>query len=262
MSSNSLFTVSTAQGDSYHLCADATKVDNYRSILPKDKARFLLADPPYCLLTRRNKKTGQKRDAKKSKINHSAVTRFENIKEYRIFTRKWLSAAVEFLTDDANICIWTNFLGKAPIKEELAKLGEFHFLGEFKWCKLTKEVNSGNEITGRFYEVGLIFSRQSPPNVKSSDLPTVWSVVTTYDQEKEGNLWGNHPNHKSFSVLEPLIRQYSQVGDRILDPFSGSGSTPAAALRLERTVSALELRIEWARVSQQRMQAIVKNSKL
>lgn len=248
-----LFTANSDTGENRHICGDSTKIESYQAVMQNELATFMMADPPYCLLTRRNKKTGQKRDPKKAKINHEAITRFENVKAYRAFTRQWLSQAVKFLTEDATLCIWTNFLGKEPIMKELQKLGDYQLLGEFKWCKLTKEANSGNELVGRFYEVGLIFSKQALPSLEPADPPRIWSVVSHYDEEKEGDKYENHPNHKSFSVLEPMIRSYSRPGERILDPFSGSGSTPAAAIKLGRTISGIELRQLWAQVSQKRI---------
>jgi site-specific DNA-methyltransferase (adenine-specific) len=52
-------------------------------------------------------------------------------------------------------------------------------------------------------------------------------------------------------VIEPLLRAYSRPGDLVLDPFAGSGSIPAAALRLSRGAISLEIEAEWAaRVSE------------
>ena len=79
------------------------------------------------------------------------------------------------------------------------------------------------------------------------------SVITHYDEEGEAGDFNNHPNHKPFSCLEPIIRSYSKPGDRVLDPFTGSGSTPAACIKLGRMISGIELREEWARISQDRI---------
>ncbi|NQU10343.1 site-specific DNA-methyltransferase, partial [bacterium] len=63
--------------------------------------------------------------------------------------------------------------------------------------------------------------------------------------------WGNHPNHKPFRVVEPLIRTWSKPGDLIVDPFAGSGSIPVAAVRLGRRAVCFELEAEWvARVNE------------
>jgi site-specific DNA-methyltransferase (adenine-specific) len=76
-------------------------------------------------------------------------------------------------------------------------------------------------------------------------------VAAGYDDDGEAARFGNHPNHKPFGVIEPLLRAYSRPGDLVLDPFAGSGSIPAAALRLSRGAISLEIEAEWAaRVSE------------
>lgn len=236
----------------YLICGDSTKNESYEKVLPNLKANLLLADPPYCLLERRNKKTGQLRDPKKAKINHEAVKRYANVKEYKLFTKAWMTPALSSLEDDAIACIWTNFLGKKPITDVAEELGYTYFHGEFLWAKLTKE-GSGNELLARLYEVALIFSKKPIKEIQnSSSSYSPMSVITHYDEEKEAGDWGLHPNHKPFSCMEPLIRTYSKPGDRILDPFNGSGSTPAAAIKLDRYISGIELREHYAKITTDR----------
>ena len=81
--------------------------------------------------------------------------------------------------------------------------------------------------------------------------------ISGYDDDGEASDWEHHPNHKPFSLLEPLIRAYSRPGDIVLEPFSGSGSTAAATVRLGRRARAIELRAKWAGVSGQRLRAEV-----
>ncbi|OUR94119.1 hypothetical protein A9Q84_17570 [Halobacteriovorax marinus] len=246
-------------GPHTHINGDSTKLDNYKEIMGNHKAKMLYADPPYCLLVRRNKKTGALRDPKKAKINHEAVTRYENVKSYRRFTEAWMTAACEYIADDGVLVIWTNYLGTNPIKATAEKLGFTHFYGEFLWGKLAKETNSGNEINVRLYEVALVFSKVPQKVLTPSDPPMQWSVITKYDEEGEASKWGDHPNHKPFSSLEPLIRNYTSPGDRILDPFTGSGSTPAAVIQLDRVLCGIELRQDWAQMSQKRIKYLVEN---
>ncbi|EQC52660.1 site-specific DNA-methyltransferase [Bacteriovorax sp. DB6_IX] len=243
-------------GPHFHINGDSTNIENYRKIMGENKAQMLYADPPYCLLVRRNKKTGQLRDPKKAKINHEAVTRYENIKAYRRFTEQWMSAATEFVADDGVLVIWTNYLGIAPIKATALKLGYEYFYGEFLWGKIAKEKNSGNETNVRLYEVALVFSKVPQKELAPEDPPIQWSVITKYDEEGLASKWGDHPNHKPFSSLEPLIRTYTKPGDRILDPFTGSGSTPDATIKLGRYISGIELRPQWAQMSQKRIAEI------
>jgi len=242
-------------GPHRHLCADATQAENYKILMNEQQAQLLLADPPYCLLTRRNK-AGQLRDPKRAKINHEAVTRYENVRAYMQFTKQWLHTCCQHLTENAVLCIWTNFLGKAPITAVCKELGYNHFYGEYNWVKLTKE-GGGNEKLARLYEVALVFSKV-PASLLNSDSPApCWTVLGHYDDHKEAGKWENHPNHKSFNVLGPLIRNFSRPGDLVLDPFTGSGSTPAACIKLERIIAGLELRDKWAKITRERMATLV-----
>lgn len=222
----------------------ATEDDTYARALRGQKPRLLLTDPPYCLLTRR-RKGGDLRDKRDRKIDRDPVLRFETVRDYRTFTEAWLSRAVRHLEGDRPLIIWTNFLGKEPILQVARTLGYGHRWGEFIWGKKTKDT-SGNEFMLRVYEVALILGARPRPELAADAPPTPWSVVTGYDDEGEGSTWGDHPHHKPFGSVEPLIRAYSAPGDLILDPFAGSGSIPAAALRLRRRTACMELKPDWA----------------
>lgn len=45
---------------------------------------------------------------------------------------------------------------------------------------------------------------------------------------------GYHPTQKPLALYDYLIRTYTQIGDIVLDPFAGSGTTGVAARNLER----------------------------
>jgi DNA modification methylase len=63
-----------------------------------------------------------------------------------------------------------------------------------------------------------------------------------------------HPTQKPVGALMPLIMAFSQIGDVVLDPFAGSGSTAAAAEMLGRHYIAIELSSEYAGIAQKRLQ--------
>jgi site-specific DNA-methyltransferase (adenine-specific) len=231
------------------LNADARVEESYARALGGLRARLLLTDPPYCLLTRR-RKGGDLRDPKGVKLDRGPVVRFESVREYRSFTDAWLPRAAAHLEPEGPLVIWTNFLGKEPILAAARALGYSHCHGEFVWAKRTTE-REGNEQLLRVYEVALVLGRAPLPQPTPADPPRCWSVVAGYDDDGEAARFGNHPNHKPFGVLEPLLRAYSRPGDLVLDPFAGSGSIPAAALRLSRGAISLEIEGVWAaRVSE------------
>ncbi len=221
------------------VAGDSTSAAAWQS-LADTKADTLITDPPYCLLTRRRKK-GDLRDPKARKNEGPNVRRFEDLAEYRRFTRAWLEHAAAHLKPEAPLVIWTNHLGKEPIRTTARELGWSTELGTFIWGKRSSDRNSGEE-TLRVVEVALVFSRAP----RAFDFPVPWAVVAGYDDDGEAARWGSHPNHKPFGVLEPLLRTWSRPGDLVLDPFAGSGSIPAAALKLGRRTFCIELDAAWA----------------
>ncbi len=233
------------------VAADSREEEGYRRALEGERASLLLTDPPYCLLTRR-RKGGDLRDPKGAKIERDPVIRFESVRDYRTFTERWMERALAHLTPDAPLVIWINFLGREPI-QRVAEASGYRLVGEFEWAKRSSE-RGGNEQLLRLYEVAMVFTRAPLPPLTLSDPPRVWSVVAGYDDDGEAARWGNHPNHKPFSVIEPLVRTWSRPGELVLDPFAGSGSLPAAAIRLGRRAACLELRPEWARSVRERLE--------
>jgi site-specific DNA-methyltransferase (adenine-specific) len=234
-------------------CADARDPASYEQVSSGEPARLLLTDPPYCLLTRR-RKGGEPREPKGRKIERDPVGRFESVRDYRAFTEAWLPLAVARLVPEAPLVVWTNFLGKEPIRE-VARASSFpHLAGEFVWAKATTP-GDGNERLLRVYEVAMVLMRSEPSPPALGELARPWSVVAGYDDDGEAARWGSHPNHKPFGVLEPLVRTYSRPGDLVLDPFAGSGSIPAAALRLGRRVACLEIDPDWAERVRRRLES-------
>jgi site-specific DNA-methyltransferase (adenine-specific) len=223
---------------------DSTQAQTWERMLGAHRGDALLTDPPYCLLTRR-RKGGDVRDPKDRKIERGPLRRFEDVRAYRDFTRAWLSLGVQHLTPQAPLVIWTNLLGKQPIVQAAAELGFPHLRGEYVWGKRTREGNSGEELL-RVVEVALVLTRESAAPALSGDPAVPWAAVAGYDDDGEGERFGAHPNHKPFGVLEPLVRTWSKPGALVVDCFAGSGSLPAAALRLGRRAACAELEPEWA----------------
>jgi site-specific DNA-methyltransferase (adenine-specific) len=224
------------------VAGDARLEKTYDAALQGARAGLLLTDPPYCLLTRR-RKGGDLRDKRAGvKIDRDPIVRFEDVRAYRKFTEEWLPKAAARC--DGPLVVWTNFLGKEPIRTVAHALGRLE-AGEFTWAKKTSE-HEGNEQLLRVYEAALVFTEAPLAELRPEEAQRVWCVAAGYDDDGEAARFGSHPNHKPFSVLEALLRQWSRPGDLVLDPFAGSGSIPAAALRLARRAACSEIEPDWA----------------
>lgn len=231
---------------------DSTQAKAWADALQGRQADLLFTDPPYCLLTRR-RKGGDARDAKGVKNEGREVRRFEDVAEYRAFTKGWMQHALANVRADRPWIIWTNLFGRAPIIAEAKACGRPHLLGEFVWGKRTRETQ-GEELL-RVVEVALVIGT-TPLEALAPDAPPLpWAAVAGYDDDGEAATFGNHPNHKPFGVLEPLVRAWSQPGELVVDPFGGSGSLPAAALKLGRNAAAIERDAEWAANVKTRLEA-------
>ena len=224
------------------VAGDAREERTYDLALAGRRAALLLTDPPYCLLTRRRKGGDEREKRRGVKIDRDPVVRFDDVRAYRKFTEDWLPKAASRC--EGALVVWTNFLGKEPIRTVARSLG-YSQAGEFVWAKRTSE-SDGNEVLLRVYETALVFLREPLPELSPSDPQRVWCVAASYDDEGQAQAFGGHPNHKPFSVIEPLVRQWSRPDDVVLDPFAGSGSIPAAALRLGRAASCSEIEPDWA----------------
>ena len=73
-----------------------------------------------------------------------------------------------------------------------------------------------------------------------------------------GKYTGNchHPTQKPVEILRTLIRTYSEIGDIVLDPFAGSGSTAVAAHQMRRSWIGIELDATYHHNAKKRLSVI------
>src|SRR5574341_2098790 len=62
-----------------------------------------------------------------------------------------------------------------------------------------------------------------------------------------------HPTQKPVMAILPRILAYSHVGDIVLDPFAGSGTTAVTAAALGRRYIGIELEPQYARIAEERV---------
>ena len=118
----------------------------------------------------------------------------------------------------------------------------FRVLEHLVW---RKRYPSSTGFVRRYHEQAYLLAKGNPRR-PTYLLPSVleWRYTTN----------ALHPTQKPVGALMPLIMAFSQIGDVVLDPFAGSGSTAAAAEMLGRHYIAIELSAEYAGIAQQRLQ--------
>lgn len=95
-----------------------------------------------------------------------------------------------------------------------------------------KRYASRHGYTQYRHESAFVLAKGNPAK-PTKPLPSVM------DWTNSGNR--NHPTEKAVEVIAPLIRCFSKPGDLVCDPFSGSGSTLAAAALNGRSYLGVEI---------------------
>ena len=98
----------------------------------------------------------------------------------------------------------------------------------------------------------LIDYRKNPPQVYSSEkIPgNVWEFARVRYRMDE---YENHPTQKPIALLERIIKASSNVGDTVLDPFSGTFTTSFVAKQLYRKSIGIELQEDYVKIGLRRL---------
>lgn len=99
----------------------------------------------------------------------------------------------------------------------------------------------------------LIDYRKNPPQpYNTKKVPgNVWEFSRVRFKMGE---YENHPTQKPEALLERIIKASSNIGDVVLDPFSGSFTTGATAKRLGRKSIGIEINEEYVKMGIRRLE--------
>lgn len=149
----------------------------------------------------------------------------------------------------------------AAIQEHCRKIG-FDNLAPIIWHKISNavyEVKNGSGFLGKPYEpnsvikndIEFILMERKPGGYRTPD--TMTRVLSIISEENHGKwfqqIWTgltgastrHHPAPYPLELAERLIRMFSFVGDTVLDPFLGTGTTTVAAAKCGRNSIGIEV---------------------
>lgn len=161
----------------------------------------------------------------------------------------------------------------ASIQERCRAIG-YDNLAPIIWHKIanaTYEVENGSGFLGKPYEpnavikndIEFILMERKPGGYRSpTEAARLLSVISGEDQKTwfqqiwtglPGASTRRHPAPFPVELAERLVRMFSFVGDTVLDPFMGSGSTPIAAAAWGRNSVGVELDPDYFRLARNRI---------
>ena len=211
-------------------CGDCTDESLVAQLFESDRAHMLHTDPPYNVAyNAADRPTGKTVGSSRPIVNDKMSD-----DEYRAFTEFWLSLAKERMIPGSGFYIWNGFANFGFMAEMLArlKLKPRHVI---TWAKESFSPGFGdfNEQT-EF----CLYGRKSGGRRRwygPKNESTLWSI------SRDRTVFYRHPTQKALALAERAIRNSSQRGEIVYDPFLGSGTTLIAAARMGRRCLGIEI---------------------
>lgn len=260
---NSLFDVQLTEENMNNNNSMAILGDSL-SVLKKMKERsvqLIFADAPYNI----GKDFGNNSD------------KWESVQAYLEWCKLWIDECMRVLSENGTMYFMTATQHMSYL--DVFASEKYNVLCRIIWSYDSSGVQS-RKIYGSLYEPILMITKNSKTSYVFNHEDILVEAKTgskrklidyrknppqPYSTKKvPGNVWDfsrvrfkmdeyeNHPTQKPEALLERVIKASSNVGDIILDPFSGSFTTSAVAVRLGRYAVGIDLNDEYFKIGVRR----------
>ncbi len=239
------------------------------SFLDDDSVHLVITSPPYWNLKRYNENPDQ--------LGH--------VQDYEVFieelSKVWrhvyrvLVPGGRLVCVVGDVCVARRDFGRhlvfplhADICVTCRRIG-FDNLNPIIWHKISNasyEVPNGSKFLGKPYEpnaiikndIEFILMQRKPGGYRK---PTITQREASKISKDDFNRWfqqiwnitgastKHHPAPFPLELAARLVKMFSFVGDTVLDPFCGSGTTMVAALRTGRNSIGIEIDPEYCRMT-------------
>jgi DNA modification methylase len=237
----------TQPGDQFILgehiirCDDALKAESFARILGSEQAGMAFTDPPYNVPL-----DGNVTRAKSAKRHHFPMATDEmSSHQFQSFLQTALSHIANYSRDGAihYVCIDWRHVG------DMLSAGEA-VCSELKNICVWHKSNAGmGSLYRSQHEFIIVYKSGSAPHINNIELgrygrnrTNVWNYVSqsALSGTSKSKL-SLHPTVKPVAMIADAIRDCSNRGDLILDPFGGAGTTLIAAEKTGRRARLIEL---------------------
>ena len=253
--------VSTTDGIDRIVVGDCVEIMN---ALPEGGVDMVFADPPYNLQL-----GGELHRPNNTRVDgvDDDWDRFDGFAAYDAFTREWLTAARRVLKPDGTLWVIGSYHNIYRVGAMLQDMG-FWMLNDVVWRKTNPMPNfRGRRFTNahetliwcaRDKDSKYLFNYEAMKNLNDDlQMRSDWELPICTGQERlKKNGVKAHPTQKPESLLYRVILSSTEVGDVVLDPFFGTGTTGAVAKKLGRKYIGLEREAEYVEVARERIKKV------
>jgi modification methylase len=234
--------------------------------LPSASVDLVFADPPYNLqlegaLLRPNNTTVDGVD--------DAWDKFGSFAEYDAFSRAWLTQCRRVLKPDGAIWVIGSYHNIFRLGVALQDLG-FWVQNDVIWRKVNPMPNFRGKRFTNAHETLIWATRDAKSRgtfnydslkVMNDDLQMrsdwLFPICSGPERLKDDGGRKAHPTQKPEALLARVILATTHVGDVVLDPFFGTGTTGAVAKRLGRQYIGIERDPDYAKAARERIAGVV-----
>jgi DNA modification methylase len=229
--------------------------------IPDESVHLVVTSPPYWIL-----KTYPEKESQLGQIG-DYDTFLEELDRVWQHIHRILVPGGRLVIVVGDVCLPRRNTGRhsviplhASIQEHCRLIG-FDNLAPIIWYKIANasfESQSAGSFLGKPYEpnaivkndIEYILFQRKPGGYRKTTRPArLLSIISEENQkiwfrqiwDLKGASTRNHPAPYPLELAERLIRMFSFVGDTILDPFGGTGTTTLAAARWGRNSISIEI---------------------
>jgi modification methylase len=234
--------------------------------LPAASIDLVFADPPYNLQL----------EGALSRPDQSLVDavdddwdKFADFATYDAFTRRWLAAARRVMKPNATIVVIGSYHNIFRVGAILQDLG-FWILNDIVWHKANPMPNFRGRRFTNAHETMIWAARSADAKAytfnyemlkagnEDCQVRSDWflPICAGAERLKDDDGHKTHPTQKPEALLSRVMVAASNVGDLVLDPFFGSGTTGAVARRLRRAFVGIERDPTYAAAARKRINAV------
>ena len=234
--------------------------------IPADSVDLIFADPPYNLQLEGEL---QRPDNSTVAAVNDDWDQFSSFATYDKFCEKWLSELKRIVKPSGSIWVIGSYHNIFRIGYIMQNLG-FWILNDVIWQKANPMPNFRGKRFTNAHET-LIWASKDKNSKKytfnyeamksindNTQMRSDWFLPICNGNERLKNDNGKkvHPTQKPESLLHRIIISSSNVGDVVLDPFFGTGTTGAVAKRLCRNYIGIEREKEYVKIAKSRISKV------
>ena len=200
----------------------------------------IITDVPY------NTGMSQKSSSGSTRLNHFFDDDYTD-EDYQKLVDESCSEYWRLLKNDKYIYIYINWKEYPRWFNSLKNVG-FKIKACIVWDKVVHGLGSQYKYRHEF----IIFAEKGNPPIKQPKelgefFTDIWKIQRINPSEKQ------HDTQKILGVVQVPIMHSTEIGDLILDPFLGSGTTAVAAKQLGRNFIGIEKEEKYCEIARKRL---------